>query len=80
MVLTKQTHYVLYYLYDLDLAPYDLIAGSESSCRNRWMLKTPRTEWLARSQRARLKHGLYSAEARAEQKLVRGVQSRVESC
>jgi hypothetical protein len=39
----------------------------------------PRTaEGLARSRRARWKHGLYSAEARAEQKLVRDLlrQSR----
>ena len=43
------------------------------------MLRTARAaEGLARSRRARWKHGLYSAEARAKQKLVRGLlqQSR----
>jgi hypothetical protein len=35
------------------------------------MLKTPQTAGLARSQRARWKHGLYSAEPLAEQRRAR---------
>jgi hypothetical protein len=37
-------------------------------------------EALARSQRARWKHGLYSAEVRAKQELCGSYSSRVESC